>query len=142
MSVRKHRVVGILRAQFTQFCQQCGHARQPYSFDCIANGDRIAQVVDVFAGAGKVSQLEQVVAAKFGQFATDEIFDCLDIVFGRGLGCGQGGHIFIAEIGDDCAEFGHGCVVDRGVGVQQVAVGQMNQPFDFNLDSSAVEAGF
>ena len=53
-------------AHFAQLGEQTLNLWQPHLGYCIANGDRVREVVDVFRGASKVSELEHVLAADAG----------------------------------------------------------------------------
>ncbi|CAB4545318.1 unannotated protein [freshwater metagenome] len=75
--------------------------RQPNLTHRVAHGERIRKVVDVFAGAGKVGELLQVFATKLNQLFANEVFDCLYVVAGNGLGGGKGFYVSIREIFDN-----------------------------------------
>ena len=62
-------------------------------------------------------------------------------MLGGCLGLGESGNVGIAEVGDDVAQFLGLRLEHRSTRAEQVAICQVNQPLDFNVDAGAVEAG-
>jgi hypothetical protein len=61
---------------------------------------------------------------------------------GYGFGGGKGFYVSIREIFDNGSQRGNFGGKQRATGLEQVAVGKVNQPLDLNLDARAVQAGF
>ena len=66
VSSAEHRDLSVLCTHLTQLGQQGLGLWQPNLVHGVANGDRIGQVVDVLAGAGKVCEFQKVGATKLG----------------------------------------------------------------------------
>ena len=63
-------------------------------------------------------------------------------MLGGRLGLGERCNIGIRKVRDDCAQSSGLGQVDWSSGSKKVTVGQVNEPFDFDLHASAVESGF
>ena len=84
----------------------------------------------------------KVFATKLNQLFANEVFDCLHVVAGNGLGGGKGFYVSIREIFDNGTQRGNLWRKQWAAGRKQVAVGEVNQPLDLNLDAGAVQPGF
>ena len=84
----------------------------------------------------------KIFATKLYQLFTNEVFDGLHVVAGNGFGGGKGFYVSIREIFNNRTKRGNLWRKQWAAGRKQVAVGEVNQPLDLNLDAGAVQACF
>ena len=105
---------------------------------CRSNRQCIREVVDVFARAREVGELGNAAEAKLDESVSNVVLNCLDVVSGYRFALGERGDVIVAELGDELAQ------TSRLLGSQSrcpelFALGQVQQPFDFDLNAGAVE---
>ena len=86
MRTRQHRQRGIRVRELAQLRDCAVECGQQHAVACVAQHQRVGEIVDVLAGAGEVNELFRL--RQFGVVADallDEIFDRLDVVVGRAL---------------------------------------------------------
>src|SRR5690606_33854375 len=87
--------------QFRELFDDLIHGRQQAVVETVPQHQGVAQVVDVFGGAGEVYKLGDVMQLfKRSNLLLDEVLHCLDVVVGGPLDGLDGFGIFQAEVGN------------------------------------------
>ena len=78
--------------------------RQPHLAHRVADGQRVGEVVDVFARAGEVGELGDPVEPERGESRAHVVLDGLHVVAGGRLEFGEFVDVGLAEAGDERAQ--------------------------------------
>jgi len=127
---------------------RCGW--QPYLLDGALHHEGVGQVVDVFRRAAEVHELghrRQVgVSAQHlwcrCDATLDVVLNCLDVVYGYALDFAELCDSFATKVRDDLAQVRLFCVGEGRGSRHNLAVGEGNEPLNFNVDAFAVERAF
>src|SRR5690606_30960670 len=133
MGAREHRQRGELVRHAAQGGGDAVECRQHHVATGGVEHQAVGQVVDVFAGAGEVHELER--RAEFGvvgQAFLDEVLDRLDVVVGGAFDLFDAGSVGGREAIGQGAEAGGGAFVEGGQLGNAGFGGQGQQPLHFN----------
>ena len=141
VGVGEHGDVGELERHRRERVDEGGRAGQPHGLHRILDAHGVGQVVDVLRGAAEVDELGQVLGADVAQRLLDRVLDGLDVVDGDGLEHRELGDRLLVEAGDDRPQMGALLVEERAGARHHAGIGQMDEPFDLDMDPIAIEGG-
>ena len=139
MRVGQHRIRPMVDGAGVQRVDHGSDPGNPHFVYGRPDGQGISKVVDVFTRAGEVCEFRDTREPKVHQTRANVVLDCFHVVSGAGLEGGQLIDVGLPEVGDQRAE----STRLRGVEMvrsEQFPVGEIQQPFDLNPDTSAVES--
>jgi hypothetical protein len=115
--------------------------RQPDQLDRVADHQRVAQVVDVLAGAEQVDDLVQVGQRGVGHPLLQVVLHRLDVVQGDPLGLGQLGDPGRTELARDPAQVGGLLTGQPAQPGNRPGRGQVDQPLHLDVQPPLVQRG-
>ena len=134
----QHRGVTFGLRQFRQGGHHSPYGRPPHLADRGSERDSVGKVVDVLACAGEVRQLGDAVETQSGKVFTNQVLHRLHVVTGHGLEFGDARDIGVTEVRRHIAQ--REALLRRELGTKETLIRETNQPFDFDMDTSAVES--
>src|SRR5690606_201814 len=142
VGAREHRHFTGIFSHLGQLGHQIAGGWQPYLLYATLDAQSVGEVVDVFGGAAEVHQRLEVSNADRFQAVGDVVLHCLHIVHGDRFDLGQFLDGICIEIGNDLAQGGLLFRSQRGSAWKYGVVGQVDQPFNFNVNAIAVQSRF
>ena len=115
--------------------------RPPHIGDGCLHGERVGEVVDVFARAAHVSELGNALEALCRQSISHEVLHSLDVVLRDPLGLGECVDLGLAEAARPLAQ-ARDIAVGQGSGAEQRAFGERDEPLDLDVNAGLVQPRF
>ncbi len=139
--VRKHGDGARALGELGDGCAQVLRLGQPDTRDGVLDGQRVGEVVDVFARAADVDELGDAIQTEAGERCANVQLDGFHVVArarfdARQVCDGLGG-----EFGDELSQL-IALGVAQGGGAEKAVLGDIEEPLDLDVESCPVEPGF